>query len=111
MKKNDNGPTSGWNPYLQDVSFQHHVLEKTYPGCSINCYLMLVDKTVASSVDGLHTSFRIVRDARNRQSIVVDADFAATELEPRLLTLINVDEAVQWICLLYTSDAADVLRV
>jgi len=88
MKKNDRGPTSGWNPYLQDVSFQHHVLEKAYPGCSINSYLML---------DGLHTRFRIVRDARNRQSITVDADFAPNELEPSLLALINVDEAVQWI--------------
>ena len=97
MNKDDNGPTREWNPYLQDVSFQHHVLEKTYPGCSINCYLLLVDKTVASPVDGLHTSLRIVRDARNRQSISVNADFASTELEPRLLALINVDEAVQWI--------------
>ena len=97
MKNNDNGPTSGWNPYLQDVSFQHHVLKKTYPGCSINCYLMLVDKTVTSPLDGLHTRFRIVRDARNRQSVVVDPHFSPDEFEPRLLTLINVDEAVQWI--------------
>ena len=52
---------------------------------------------MASPVDGLHTSFRIVRDARNRQSILVNADFTATELEPPLLALINVDEAVQWI--------------
>ena len=40
---------------------------------------MLVDKTVTSPVDGLHTSFRIVRDARNRQSVVVDPHFSPDE--------------------------------
>ena len=97
MRNNGNGPTSAWNPYLQDVAFQHHVLQKAYPGCTINCYLMLVDKTAVASTDGLNTHFRVVRHQGTRQSIQVDANLTPAELEPRLLALINVDDAVKWI--------------
>ncbi len=97
MKNNGNGPTSSWNPYLQDVSFQHHVLKNAFPECTINCYLMLVDKTAVASTDGLNTRFRIVRHQGTRQSIEVDTDLTSAELEPRLLSLINVDDAVSWI--------------
>ena len=97
MRNNGSGPTSAWNAYLQDVAFQCHILEKSYPDYTISCHLMLVDKTAVAGSDGLNARFRIVRHHGTRQSIEVDPGLTDTDLEPRLLTLINVDEAVSWI--------------
>ncbi|MBD3220988.1 DUF2779 domain-containing protein, partial [bacterium] len=65
--------------YLDDVAFQTWVTRRAHPDWTVHPYLMLVDRTTPTDVDGLHQLFRIVeRDGR------VDVELTATPTAERL---------------------------
>jgi len=64
---------AGWRPYLEDIAFQKHVVQRAFPDCSVKAYLTLVNKAVACPTDGLHQKFRVKEDARGRKEVVVRA--------------------------------------
>ncbi|HAL82729.1 MAG TPA: hypothetical protein DCO83_11225 [Mucilaginibacter sp.] len=45
--------SSNWRSYLTDVAFQEMVLKQAFPGVTIDCFLMLAEKSKAATVDGL----------------------------------------------------------
>ena len=55
---------SGFLPYLQDIAFQRHVAGLALPGFDFRCFLMLADKSVVATVDGLNQRFRVKRQGR-----------------------------------------------
>lgn len=52
---------SQWRPYLADVSFQTYVTTKALPDYHVTPYLLLVNKTKTSNMDGLNQLFKIVK--------------------------------------------------
>jgi hypothetical protein len=48
------GITSKWQPYLEDVAFQTHIVRNLYPNAQVTPFLCLVDKTKTCSAE---TSF------------------------------------------------------
>ncbi|MCG3775861.1 MAG: hypothetical protein JW395_2707 [Nitrospira sp.] len=76
---------TAWRPYLIDVAFQYHVLQRAYPKLTIKPYLMLIDTTAKCSIDGLGSMFA-VRLGTQRGAIDVDENFDVTQLNPPLLS-------------------------
>ena len=60
---------SEWKPYLFDIAFQKHVIQKCYPEWKIDSFIMLVDKSKTASIDGLNQLFRITKEADGRTGI------------------------------------------
>ena len=52
---------SKWRPYLADVAFQTYVTSQAFPEWSITPYLMLVNKSKETNMDGLNQLFTIVQ--------------------------------------------------
>jgi Domain of unknown function(DUF2779) len=95
---NQNGTIkAGWKPYLNDVAFQKHVLQGTFPDATISSYLMLTDKSSECPVDGLNQKFRIVRDADNRKGIKVSNTLSAEDLKEKILVSVPVDDVIDLI--------------
>jgi hypothetical protein len=83
-----------WKPYIFDVAFQKYVLKNAFPTASINCYLMMANKTVECATDGLNQKFVLSKDANNRKGVKVSSSLTSEDLATKLLTKINVDSAI-----------------
>lgn len=96
LKRNPNKglPNKKWAPYVNDVAFQHYVLSRALPDCTIHPYLMMVNKNAVAPENGLNQKFRIVRDGDARVSVSVAADLDDKDLEPSILTKVPVSEIV-----------------
>ncbi|MEQ8628294.1 DUF2779 domain-containing protein [Ekhidna sp.] len=85
------GIKSDWKPYLYDVAFQKYVLTKAHPEFRVEGMIMLADKTVNASVDGLYQRFLIHENEKGRVSVTAkDTD----NLGDPILRAENVDDAI-----------------
>lgn len=90
----DNDIRKKWKPYLYDVAFQKHVIEKAYPDHKVEASLLLVDKSRIATVDGLNQRFMIQTDARGRISVNIVGDVSLNAVGSKILVEINVDDLV-----------------
>lgn len=91
---NKNGTLkSSWKPYLMDVAFQKHVVQKAFPSHKVQAYLVMADKNAICPTDGLNQKFRIVKNEQGRKSISVSMPIEEADLNPPLLCMVNVEEA------------------
>ncbi len=54
---------SAWKPYLEDVGYQALVLRELFPAATVTPYLLVVDKSKITTVEGYPAMFSIRRDA------------------------------------------------
>lgn len=90
------GLNSSWKAYLYDVAFQHHVLQGAFPEFVINCSLMLANKHVQCSTDGLNQKFRIARE-NNRMGVVVSSSLSEEDLRQKILVKVPADDVITFI--------------
>ncbi|SDN11885.1 DUF2779 domain-containing protein [Kriegella aquimaris] len=64
------GLVSGWKSYLFDVAFQKYVIQKSFPKWEIRSFLMMVDKSKKTSINGLNQLFRITNQGNSRTEII-----------------------------------------
>ncbi len=88
--------SSEWSAYLYDVAFQTCILQKALPQFSISPYLMVVDKSKTTSVDGLNQRFRLQRK-NDHSEVVINGDISLEALGVRILTTVSVSEYVKMI--------------
>lgn len=99
FKKRDPGIDSDWEPYLVDVSFQVWVTRQAYPNWTLSSYLMLADRSVTATVDGLHQYFRLEsRDTRSGKVIVKPGLTHENAGEP-VLKVVCVNKEVEYLIL------------
>ncbi len=92
------GITSGMLPYIQDVAFQKFVVSQAMPQASIQCFLMMPDKAVTATVNGLNQCFKIVRGADNATEVVtLPQAQALVDASPDLLALVPVDQYIDMV--------------
>ena len=89
---------SAWVPKLEDVTYQTLILERVLPGVSVRPFLMLVDTSKRSELDGVPRLFEIVRrtDGHGRSRLHT-AQFKGTAEQLQaldLLTEVDVSEEV-----------------
>jgi len=83
---------SEWAPYLLDVAFQKHVVEKACPGSTVKAFLVFLDKTKLATVDGLAWKFPVARAGNN---IVVNSTVKTKEeLGGDLLCCLDADRDI-----------------
>ncbi|MEO9885563.1 MAG: DUF2779 domain-containing protein [Balneola sp.] len=85
---------SEWQKYLYDIAFQYWVVKQKFPDNEIVPYLMLIDKTVEASIDGLHQHFSVVEE-KERFSVEVKPDTKPEDLGNQILRAIPVTEEVK----------------
>ncbi len=91
------GLLAGMLPYLQDVAFQKYVLSKAYPNKVITSYLMMPDKAVESSIDGLNQLFKVRRAQKTIEVEVNQKAYEVINQAGELLAKVNVDTYVNMI--------------
>jgi hypothetical protein len=87
------GIKGGMRPYVEDVAFQRYVLCRAHPELSVSSFLMLVDKAMSCSVDGLNRRFRI-RRVDGKPVVTVAPGTDAMTIGRPILTCVNVDDLV-----------------
>jgi len=80
-------------PYLRDIAFQRHVAALAFPQFEYRSFLMLADKSVVATVDGLNQRFRVRRDGRRIQ-VEVAPGTDLLMLGAPILTAVSVDSQV-----------------
>jgi hypothetical protein len=85
---------SKWYKYLYDVAFQTLVMQKAYPEFHVRPYLMLIDKSVPTSVDGLHQYFKIMENEEGRSEVRLTENRSDIELGDPIMTTIDVSDEV-----------------
>lgn len=104
LKLYKKGPKAGqtslnrdWSLYMYDIAFQKYVVEKSNPGKKVSAFIVLVDKTSTTSVDGLNQIFRISKDSNGRTKIIVQPGVTKSDMGVIPLKIINVDDVCDWI--------------
>jgi len=63
--------SSGWRPYIYDVSFQTWVTREAFPEWKVEPYLMLADKSSEASIEGLNQLFKTKRSGDRNLTVTV----------------------------------------
>ena len=79
-----------WRPYLEDIAFQKHVVERAFPDWSVKAFLTLVNKSAACPTDGLHQKFRVRENEQGRKEVEVKT-LDEQERASRILVDVSVD--------------------
>lgn len=85
---------SGMLPYIQDVAFQKFVLSQRFPDAPIASYLMMPDKAVNATLDGLNQLFKVKRAGRSTEVIASPDAGKLVDQNSPLLAKVNVDQYV-----------------
>ena len=85
---------SGMRPYIEDVAFQRYVVSNALPNTDIQCFLMMPDKSVSATVDGLNQCFKIRKLERSTEVIVSAGAQDAISMNAGLLAKVCIDEFV-----------------
>lgn len=84
-----------WKPYLYDVAFQTFVIKKAFPEFQVDSYLMLADKSKATTVNGLNQKFQIMTDNEGRNFVKITGDISFETIGEPILTAVNVNHLVE----------------
>jgi len=96
LEKKTGGVMADMLPYIQDVAFQAYVLKSLYPTASVASYLMMPDKALAVSIDGLNQYFKI--DKSGKQIDVQVSPLAQAEgIGSPVLVAVNVDHLIDFV--------------
>jgi hypothetical protein len=85
---------SGMLPYIQDVAFQKFVLSQRFPDKAIASYLMMPDKAVNATIDGLNQLFKVKRAGRSTEVVASLNAKKFVAQNSTLLAKVNVDQYI-----------------
>jgi hypothetical protein len=85
-----------WKPYLFDVAFQYHVIQKSYPNWEIKSFLMMANKKKEAQIDGLNQLFRITKKTENRTGVIKHIS-SIDEIGETVLGKVSIDNVVDGI--------------
>lgn len=96
LEKKAGGVIADMLPYIQDVAFQTYVLKSLYPEASVTSCLMMPDKALPASIDGLNQYFKIDK-AGKQLEVQVNPSARAEGIGTPLLVAVNVDHLIDFI--------------
>lgn len=94
-KTRGEGPAAEWREYLYDIAFQAYVVRNAYPRLTVKPYLVLANKGIDASVDGLNQMFKVVKDAAGRKSARARTGLQKVDVGADVLTAIPVHDEVR----------------
>jgi hypothetical protein len=96
IEKKKGGILAEMLPYVQDIAFQTYVFRNLYPSLSVVSYLMMPDKAITSSINGLNQFFKINKVGKQTE-ILVDSAVLEKGAGESLLAKVSVDHLIQYI--------------
>lgn len=90
----DGSILASWKPYIFDIAFQKYVVSKSLPGCSVEAFIMVADKSVNATKDGLNQKF-FLETQNGKTSVRMVGDVSAEALGERILCAIPVDGVIE----------------
>lgn len=96
IEKKKGGILSEMLPYVQDIAFQTYVFKNLYSSLSVASYLMMPDKAIVSSIDGLNQYFKINKVGKQTE-VIVDSTALEKGVDETLLAKVNVDHLIEYI--------------
>jgi hypothetical protein len=94
-KRSPFGILAPWRPYLEDVTYQVHVLQQCFPDATITPHLIVVDKSRTTDIDGLPRMFEIKRGGAGEKDLEIRFTGDPTAINPmELLQVIDVSSEV-----------------
>ena len=90
---------SAWIPYLLDIAFQYFVVNNALnsQGFSIKPHLVLVNKSVKASRNGLNQFFKISSENDFSKIVNVTANYNDIKEDLKLLTIKEVSTEINWL--------------
>src|SRR6185437_11485270 len=92
--------SSKWQPYLEDVTFQTHILRSVYPNAKVTPYLCLVDKSKVCSAETSFDRFKVTpREKKagekvfSRPEVVFEGNIEALRKDP-FVSVVDVSNEV-----------------
>ncbi len=93
--------SSKWQPYLEDVAFQTHIVRSLYPKAQVTPFLCLVDKSKTCSTETSFDKFQVVprkkqegKKVFSRPEVVFTSSVEALRNNP-FVTIVDVSEEVE----------------
>lgn len=89
-------PNSVWKPYIHDIAFQKYVVVKAMPNLEIKSFLVVADKSVKATVDGLNQRFLLLNNSTSQnENVEIVGDVSLASLGQKILISICVDDIVE----------------
>lgn len=85
---------SGILPYIEDAAFQKYVVSNALSSMTVNTFLMMPDKAVVASTDGLNQCFRIREKNGYKEAIAIPSSFENVNANKTLLTKVPIDKYI-----------------
>ena len=97
LKKGNRKLNQEWLPYLEDIAFQTYATQKSFPNLKVIPYLMLVDKSSQTSVEGLNQLFLIKENKNGRSQVLTKTGTDKKSVGKQILCQIPVRQEVDLI--------------
>jgi len=81
-------------PYIEDAAFQKYVVSNALSDMKVNTFLMMPDKAVVASMDGLNQCFRIREKNGYKEAIATPSSFENVNSNRTLLTKVPIDKYI-----------------
>lgn len=88
---------SEFRPYIEDIAFQKYVVANALPSCAIQTFLMMPDKSVSATTNGLNQCFRIKAAKGLKEAVATTEAPQQVTANKTLLTKLPVDDYVDHI--------------
>jgi hypothetical protein len=86
---------AGWRDYLYDVAFQKFVIGMAYKDFAVRAHLILADKNVMATVNGLNQKFQLKKVEDDRTFVEVVGGTTKADLGEEVLIRVNVDDIIK----------------
>lgn len=94
LKKDKSNVKACWESYMQDIAFQALVVKRAFPKAVVVPYLMMADKSVQTTVEGLNQRFLLVKKDKRQGVKVLDGTNLET-VGDKILCCKKVDDVVE----------------
>jgi hypothetical protein len=84
---------SDMRSYIEDVAFQAFIFKSAFPTARLKTSLMMPDKAVRVTVNGLNQLFQIKRDGRQAK-VITSPEAKYAEIDKKILALVPTDEYI-----------------
>ncbi len=91
-----NNIKSGERPYLEDIAFQYLVCLEAFPDCNVIPYLMMPDKQIKCSVDGLYSQF-VITTQGNIDRCKPARGITKDKLGIKIMSSVQVKDTVEYL--------------
>ncbi len=95
-KRRTHDLASEWRPYLYDIAFQTWVIRHTRPDLDVRPRLVLADKSLTATVDGINQFFKLT-GTDSRERIQIKPGLSRSDLGTLLVTPVDVSDEVDFL--------------